>query len=102
LLNIGGAPVGTFCPQEAGELQIGGETDCFISTESDLISIGVKQYRFDLEHMQRFANIIESGRNITTSDLLIFELERPAGIEIGSPSLSDQDVTVVNETDSTT
>jgi hypothetical protein len=73
LLGIGGAPAGTFCPQETGELQISGEMDCFIPQGSDLISVGVMQYRFDLEHMLQFANLIESGRDITTSDLLIWE-----------------------------
>ena len=52
LLGMGGAPAGTICPQEAGELQIGGEIDCAIPEGSDLITIGIQQYRFDLEHMQ--------------------------------------------------
>jgi hypothetical protein len=103
LLGVGGAPAGTLCPQEAGELQIGGETDCFIPEGSDLISVGVKQYMFDLEHMQQFASIIESGRNITTDDLLIFELERAvAPASLVGTQFANTDVQVISETDRTT
>jgi hypothetical protein len=103
-LGIGGAPVGTFCPQEAGELQTGGEMDCHIPQGSDLISVGVLQYRFDLEHMQQFANLIEeAGRDITTNDLLIFELEeaKAPGAPVGSPILHTN-IQVISETDRTT
>jgi hypothetical protein len=102
-LGIGGAPAGTFCPQEAGQLQIGGEMDCLIPHGSDLISVGVMHYRFDLEHMQQFANLIEeAGRDITTNDLLIFELEeaKAPGALIGSP-IENTNIQVISETDRT-
>jgi hypothetical protein len=107
LLGVGLAPVGTFCPQEATQLQIGGERDCFLPNDtpasSDLITVGIGQYRFDLQHMSEFANLIEQGRDITTADLLVWELQRaraPASL-IGS-ALENVDVQVISESDRTT
>jgi hypothetical protein len=94
LVGFATETVAHLCPETIAEPVIGGEYKCPVI--ADPIMIGISKYHFDLPIMQQFADIIQSGGNITTHDLLAYTLQEERG-RGGS-----FDVTVVSEIDRTT
>lgn len=95
VLNAGRMPYQTiahFYPENTAILVVGGGSECPIAPNP--IKIGVAKYNFETDAMIQFADIIESGRDITTNDLWAYEMQQQ---RIGSSEL-----TVTNQTDRTT
>ena len=58
------------------------------------------KYNFDLPHMYEFANVINTGADVTTNDLLIWELDRAKGPpSLAGTQMQNTDVKVVNQTE---
>jgi hypothetical protein len=67
-VGTGAETVAHLCPESVAVPVVGGGFECPIVAEP--IKIGVEKYHFDLQAMQQFGDIIESGGDITTHDLL--------------------------------
>jgi hypothetical protein len=96
VVGAGGEQVARLCPQSTAEPIIGGEFQCPIT--ADPLIIGVKKYDFDLDNMQPFGDIIGSGGDIATHDLLAFELRNGPTRMLAGTTLDENVVSAVDRT----
>jgi len=95
----------TICPEQSAQPVIGGGFECVQdqTVGSGRYTIGVAQYDFDLLAADEYRDVIAQGRDITTSDLLISELQKARGPEnLLGTQLENPDVQAISETDRTT
>jgi hypothetical protein len=96
ILDSASGQVVGLCPQSSAEHKIGEGLQCTYTASSKDFTVGIDKYYFDLPQAIQFADVIEDGRNVTTDDLLAYELTQLRG------RFGYMDVQVVSEVNNVT